>query len=452
MDYLAPWLDAIPIMLNLNLDELRRVLTQHPSFEIRGKLQSVNGLLLTCTLPAALGDQCEILLPQGRSVLGEVIGFGDGLTRVLAYEDVQDLAPGLPVIRKESASATRVGEGLLGRVLNGLGKPIDDSGPLQQCRPARNKSTTPVPLERARIQEPFVTGQRAIDGLLTLGKGQRVGIFAGSGVGKSTLLGELARGAEADVNVIVLIGERGREVRPFLEDNIGNSGMARSVVIVATCEQPPLMRVRACQTAITIANYFRRQGLHVLFLLDSLTRLAMAQREIGISQKEPPSTRGYVPSVFKLLANTVESLGNASRGSVTGILTVLVEGGDMEEPIADAVRSLVDGHVVLDRRLAEKGIYPAINVAQSLSRIAGDVMTSEHQRAARKARSILATYAEVEDLLRIGAYVKGTSPEIDKAIELYPHLLRFLNQQTGERTTFSETVTALQTLTDPWSF
>jgi flagellum-specific ATP synthase len=310
----------------------------------------------------------------------------------------------------------------------------------------------PPALERQRIRQPFVTGIRAIDSVLTCGRGQRVGIFAGSGVGKSTLLGEIAKGSQADVNVIALIGERGREVAPFLEDCLGPDGMERSVVIVATCEQTPLMRVRASQAAIAIADYFRDSGANVLFMIDSLTRLAMAQRELGLLLGEPPSARGYTPSCFQLLANTVERLGNAAVGGITALLTVLVDGGDLDEPISDSVRSLVDGHIVLDRKIAERGFYPAIDVSQSISRVATDVVTREHALAARKFRHVLATHAEVQDLIRIGAYVRGSSPMVDRAIELMPRVEKFLKQDVGERSTFEQTRQGLLQIAAAWPY
>ncbi|TPW00627.1 MAG: flagellum-specific ATP synthase, partial [bacterium] len=344
----------------------------------------------------------------------------------------EEIAPGMAVIRAGHGLTVPVGDGLLGRVLDGLGRPIDGGGPVQDCTLQAITHAAPAAMERARIAQPFVTGQRAIDGLLTLGLGQRVGIFAGSGVGKSTLLGEIAKASNADVNVIALIGERGREVRPFLDDCIGAEGMRKSVVVVATCDQTPLMRARAVQTALTMADHFRRQSAHVLLMVDSLTRLAMAQRELGLALGEPPSARGYTPSVFQVLAQTVERMGCGAEGSITGILTVLVDGGDLDEPISDAVRSLVDGHIVLDRRLAEKGQYPAVNIGQSISRITQDVTDPGHRLAARKARAALATYAEAEDLIRIGAYAKGSSPQVDKAIELRPTILSFLKQEVNE--------------------
>jgi flagellum-specific ATP synthase len=345
-----------------------------------------------------------------------------------------------------------VGDGLLGRIVDGLGRPLDGKGPLGNCRPRLVSQQAPAAMARARIRQPFVTGQRALDGLLTFGRGQRVGIFAGSGVGKSTLLGEIAKGSDADVNVIALVGERGREVRPFLDDCLGPDGLARSVVVIATCDQTPLLRVRAGQVATTMADHFRAQGRHVLLMLDSLTRLAVAQRELGLALGEPPSARGYTPSVFQLLANLVERMGNAADGSITGILTVLVDGDDLDEPISDAVRSLVDGHIVLDRRLAEMGRYPAVNISRSISRIAGDVTDAAHQEAARKFRQAMAVYEEAEDLIRIGAYAKGSSPPIDRAIELQPKIRAFLKQCVNERSTLAQTRAGLDEIAAAWPF
>jgi flagellum-specific ATP synthase len=358
----------------------------------------------------------------------------------------------MPVVRKGRGMMVPTGHNLLGRVIDGLGRPMDDGGMLAGCPLKPVNRPAPPALNRQRIREPFVTGIRAIDGMLTCGMGQRVGIFAGSGVGKSTLLGEIAKGSNADVNVIALIGERGREVAPFLEDCLGAEGMARSVVVVATCEQTPIMRVRACQSAIAIADHFRDQGSNVLLMVDSLTRLAMAQRELGLLLGEPPSARGYTPSCFQVLANTIERLGNAARGGITALLTVLVDGGDMDEPVADAVRSFVDGHIVLDRKIAERGIYPAIDVSKSISRVATEVISKEHAAAARKFRNVLATYAEVQDLIRIGAYVRGSSPQVDRAIELMPRIDKFLRQDTGERSDYDQTRRFLFEIAAAWSF
>jgi flagellum-specific ATP synthase len=438
-------------MDDAELSRLSEEIRRAPLFRKGGRIRAATGLL-SCTLSAALGDRCEILPGDGPPVLAEVVGFEGGVSYLAPYDRCEQVRAGMPVLHLDGGPTVPAGDGLLGRVVDGLGRPIDGGGELLGVGRGPIHRPPPSPLERQRIREPFVTRLRAIDGVLTLGRGQRVGIFAGSGVGKSTLLGEIARGAESDVNVLALIGERGREVGPFLEDCLGADGLAKSVVVVATAEQTPLMRVRAGQCAIAMAEHFRDRGRNVLFMLDSMTRLAMAQRELGLSLGEPPSSRGYTPSVFGLLASTVERLGNGSAGSMTGILTVLVDGEDMDEPIADAMRSFVDGHVVLERRLAERGHYPAINVGRSISRVAHDVAGAAHRQAARKLRAIQATYAEAEDLIRIGAYVKGSSPAIDRAIEMLPAVNRFLRQEVGEASTFEQTQAALVQLTVGWPF
>jgi len=439
-------------MLRLDLGKLCRTIETHDGLRTAGKLRSSNGVLLSCSLPAAVGDRCEVVPPHGRPMLGEVIGFNDGTAYLVLYEEGAEIYPGLPVVRQGHGLTVPVGEGLLGRIVDGLGRPLDRKGELSGCQKRMVRADVPPPLERTRVRQAFITGQRVLDGCLTLGRGQRVGIFAGSGVGKSTLLGEIAKGSDADVNVIALIGERGREVRPFIDDCLGPQGKHKSVVVVATGDQTPLLRIRAAQVAVTMAEFFREQGAHVLLMLDSLTRLAMAQRELGLALGEPPSARSYTPSVFRLLANLIERMGNDAHGSITGILTVLVEGGDLDEPISDAVRSLVDGHIVLDRRLAERGHYPSVNVGQSISRVAHDVTDATHQTVVRKLNAAMATYAEVEDLIRIGAYVKGTSPQADRAIELYPALLSFLKQEMNERSSYSATRIVMDQIAAGWPF
>lgn len=439
------------MLLGLNLPSLTGGIATSPRYRQGGKLRSATGLL-TCAMPAAVGDHCEILSPGRQPVLAEVIGFQNELAYLVPFDSAENLKAGMTVIRKGRGLSAPTGKNLLGRVIDGLGRPIDGKGPLVGCPLKPVNRSAPAAMQRRRIQQPFVTGLRAIDGLLTCGRGQRVGIFAGSGVGKSTLLGEIAKGCESDVNVIALIGERGREVAPFLEDCLGPEGMARSVVVVATCEQTPLMRVRATQTAIAIADYFRESTGNVLMMIDSLTRLAMAQREIGLLLGEPPSARGYTPSVFQLLATTVERLGNASEGGITALLTVLVDGDDLDEPISDSVRSLVDGHIVLDRKIAESGRYPAINISRSVSRVAHDVMDKEHAAAARKFRAILSTLSEVEDLVRIGAYQRGTSPQVDKALELRPVLDKFLSQAMNEQSSYSDTREMMLKIGGQWNF
>jgi flagellum-specific ATP synthase len=438
-------------MLGLDLPAMNRSISQTPLYSVGGRLRSVTGLM-TCAIPAAVGDHCFIVPRKGEPVLAEVIGFERDIAYLVPFDPVDDLHPGMPVLRKGKGATIPVGGNLLGRVIDGLGRPVDGKGAVSGCRSVPVSRPAPPAMDRQRIREPFVTGVRSIDAVLTCGRGQRLGIFAGSGVGKSTLLGEIAKGSQADVNVIALIGERGREVAPFLEDVLGKEGMARSVVVVATCEQTPLMRVRAAQAAIAIADHFRSAGRNVLFVIDSLTRLAAAQRELGLLLGEPPSSRGYTPSVFATLANTVERLGNAAVGGITALLTVLVDGGDMDEPIADYVRGLVDGHIVLDRKLAERGFYPAIDVARSVSRVATDVVDKAHAQAARKLRAVLATYAEVQDLIRIGAYVRGSNAQVDKAIDLVPRVEKFLKQDAGERSTFEQTRQGLFQLANEWKF
>jgi flagellum-specific ATP synthase len=418
---------------------------------VGGKVVSARGLMLTCKLPAAVNDRCEILTGGGRSCLAEVVGFANDLAYLFLYENGEQVRPNMPVMNRGHGVQVPSGPGLLGRVLDGIGRPIDERGPLHGVRLQTLALSAPSPLRRSRIRELFMTNQRAIDGLLTLGRGQRLGIFSGSGVGKSTLLGEIAKGSDAQINVIALIGERGGEVKPFIEDCLG-PGLAKSVVVVATADDPPLMRVRAAQMALAIADTFRRRGAHVLLMCDSLTRLAMAQRQIGIAHGEPPSARSYTPSVFQLLANYVECMGNGAKGSITGILTVLVDGDDFDEPITDAVRSFVDGHIILDRRLAEIGHFPAINVGQSISRVMHDVTDPAHQQAARKLRAILATYAQAEDLIRIGAYVRGSMPSIDKAIELREHVLPWLRQAKNERSTLAQTRATMDRIATAWTF
>jgi flagellum-specific ATP synthase len=438
-------------MLMLDVAKLCGEIANRSVFSTVGRLHGATGLLWSCSLPGAVGDLCHLQTPRG-AVPCEIIGFNKGWTYIVPYETGFETQAGMAVVHSGHGLRVPVGEELLGRILDGIGRPLDQAGPVSVLtwRPILHES--PPALSRNRINEPLVTGQRAIDGLLTLGWGQRVGIFSGSGVGKSTLLGEIAKGSNADVNVIALIGERGREVRPFIEDCLGDVGMRKSVVVIATSDQTPLMRIRAAHTAITIGDHFRQSGAKVLLMLDSLTRLAMAQRELGLALGEPPTARGYTPSVFQLLANIIERMGNDGVGSLTGILTVLVDGGDMDEPVSDAVRGLVDGHFVLSRSLAERGHYPAIDIGRSLSRVAHEVTAPEHAAAARRLRALLAIYAEAEDLLRIGAYVKGSSPQIDRAVEMRPAVLAFLQQQIGQSVQFAQTVAETLRLAGNWPF
>jgi flagellum-specific ATP synthase len=430
---------------------MRQTIQDFDGFRTVGRLRSATGLV-TCSLQAAIGEQCEIIGSDGQAVAAEVIGFVGDTTQLATYEVAEGLQSGMPVVHSGSRFSVPAGDGLMGRVINGLGRPVDSRGPITNCVRQVVGGRAPAAMDRAVISRPFATGQRAIDCLLTCGRGQRVGIFAGSGVGKSTLLGEIAKASDADVNVIAMVGERGRELRPFLDQCLGPNGLARSAIVVSTSDQTPLMRIRAAQAAIAIAEHFRERGAHVLFILDSLTRLAMAQRELGLSRGEPPSARGYTPSVFQLMAELIERLGNSAHGSITGIVTVLVEGDDLDEPVSDAARALLDGHIVLDRKLAERGHYPAIDIARSISRVFRDVTSPEQQAAARKVRAIMATYAEVEDLLRIGAYVKGTSPQVDKAIPLMREVEKFLRQQMDERSPLQQSLNQLTQIAAAWPY
>lgn len=408
----------------------------------RGKVKKVIGLVLESEGPKApIGELCEL---RGRSgellAYAEIVGFRDDRILSMVLGDVIDIEPSTDIIATGNTLRIGVGEKLLGRVLDGLGKPLDGKGEIQIEKKRSIYANPPNPLLRKRISEHIATGIRAIDGLLTFAKGQRVGIFAGSGVGKSTLIGSIARNTSADINVIALIGERGREVREFLEKDLKQEGLDRSVVVVATSDVSPLIRVKAALTATTIAEYFRDKGLDVMLMMDSATRLAMAQREVGLSIGEPPTTRGYTPSVFTMLQKTLERAGTSDRGSITGIYTVLVEGDDMNEPIADTTRGILDGHIVLSRKLASMGHYPAIDVLESISRCRSDVVSKEHLEAAKKIQEILAIYRSAEDLISVGAYQKGANPKIDKAIEQIDNINNFLKQDIYEKMNFEEIV------------
>jgi len=428
---------------------MRHRVRSFDAFQTVGKLTSVQGIL-SASFSGTVGELCELQSPHRRPQLAEVVGFSKGTARILPFENPEGLCQRSTVVGLNRRLRAPFGRELLGRIINGLGAPIDGNVPLGCRRSLAVKLSTPSPLTRKRIQTPFITGQRVIDGLLTCGIGQRVGLFAGSGVGKSTLLGEIARGSSSDVNVIAFVGERGREVRPFLEDCLGADGLQKSVTVVSTSEQTPLMRIRAAQMAITIADGFRKQGASVLLLLDSMTRIAMAQREIGLLMGEPPTARGYTPSVFQMLSRLLEQLGNSDRGAITGIVTVLVDGDDMDEPIADAVRSIVDGHIVLSRQLAEQGHYPAIDVSQSISRVATQLNSPDDEIAVRKLKAIRHTYDQASDLIRIGAYKSGASPEIDDAIRLLPTLDLFVRQRSGEFSEFETTQAAVRQIAAAW--
>jgi len=407
---------------------------------------------MTAKLQAEIGELCEIRTADSQIVLGEAIGFHDGLTQILPYTPCHRVRPGLPVRGLGRCLSIPVGDGLMGRVINGMGQPIDGNGRLSCYGRVEVKSAAPPPaLERPRIAQPLVTGIRVVDSLLTFGLGQRIALLSGSGVGKSTFLGEIAKGSNADINVVALIGERGREVKPFIDDCLGEAGLRKSIVVVATSDEQPLMRVRAANSALAIANHFRSQGKNVLFLFDSITRLATSQREIGLSLGEPPTLRGFTPSVFQMMSSMLEQMGTSGSGSVSSVISVLVEGGDFDEPVCDSVRSIVDGHIVLDRELAEHGHYPAVSVARSLSRVFRDITDAKHQDAATKIRDALATYAEVEDLLRVGAYQTGTSFRIDKAVRLKSTIDDFVKQGVDERTSFNDTIQRMVAIASHWT-
>lgn len=404
---------------------------------LRGRVAEVIGLTISAWGPAAnLGDICHLINPHsGERTLAEVVGFRDGKTILVPLDEPIGVRPGWEVRGTDRPLTIPEGSNLLGRVLDGLGRPIDDGGSLAHLPRRPVNGTSPNPLKRQMVDQPIGVGVRAIDALLTCGRGQRVGLFAGSGVGKSTLLGMIARGASADCNVIALIGERGREVREFLERDLGPEGLARSVVVVATGDQPPMVRLKAALAATAIAEDLRDQGKHVMLMMDSVTRLALAQREIGLSAGEPPTSRGYTPSVFFLLPRLLERAGNGERGSITAFYTVLVDGDDMNEPIADTVRGILDGHIVLHRRLANRGHFPAIDVLQSVSRVMGEVTTAEHREAAQAFRRYLAAYEEVRELVQAGAYQPGINRLTDVAVQRIGDLNDFLRQEPHVTTT-----------------
>ena len=414
----------------------RHQLSHFDPIETSGKITQVVGLVLESEgHSACLGDLCYIETPGSETrVPAEVVGFRQERLLLMPLAETGRIGQGSRVVNSRRALTVPVGHGLLGRVIDPLGRPMDGLGPLvsDQNYPLDNRP--PAAMQRQRIEEPLGFGVRTIDSLLTIGRGQRVGIFAGSGVGKSTLLGSIARNSEADINVVALIGERGREVREFIERDLGPAGLARSVVIVATSDQPAVVRLKGALAATAIAEYFRDQGQQVLLMMDSLTRFAWAQREIGLAIGEPPTTRGYTPSVLAMLPRLLERAGTAERGAITGLYTVLVDGDDMNEPIADAARSILDGHIVLRRELAARGHYPAIDVLDSVSRLMSEVASKDHKAAANRLRELMATYQESEDLILLGAYVEGTNAKLDQAIACRDRVLAFLRQPPDEPT------------------
>jgi flagellum-specific ATP synthase len=398
-----------------------------------GEVTEMVGLLIASRGPVvSIGDFCEIRTSSGRTIRSQVIGFRNDRVLSLPLEEMDGLQLGDRVIARKEDALLRVGPGLLGRVLDGFGRPIDEGPPLQTCAAYPLYAAAPCPMEREHILEPLVTGVRAIDGMLPCGKGQRVGIFGGSGVGKSTLLGAMARHNDADDSVIALVGERNREVRAFLENELGPEGRSRSVVVVATSDRPAPLRIRACFVALAVAEYFRDQGKNVLLVVDSVTRLAMAQREIGLAAGEPPSQKGYTPSVFAMLPKIFERSGHFKKGSITGFFTVLVEGDDFNEPICDAVRGILDGHLILSRELGAAGHYPAIDIRHSISRLTSRIASPEQISQIQKLREAMALYHDSHDLIQLGAYVAGTNPKLDASIRCRPEIMSFLKQDSHD--------------------
>lgn len=431
------------------LEDLKSRIGKADITRVNGKVEQVVGLVIESSGPSAsVGEACWITPADGKGspVLAEVVGFRQHRVLLMPLGEMRGLGPGSEVVKTGGPFKISVGNGLLGRVIDAMGVPVDGKGPLgllKESYPIHQEP--PKAMERRRINSPVVTGVRAIDGLLTIGEGQRLGIFSGSGVGKSTLLGMVARDTEADINVIALVGERGREVRDFLERDLGEKGLARSVVVVATSDQSSLIRIQAALVATSVAEYFRDQGKRVMLMMDSVTRFAMAQREVGLAIGEPPTTKGYTPSVFALLPKLLERAGTTGhQGSITGLYTILVEADDMNEPVADSCRAILDGHVVLSRELASQNHYPAIDVLNSVSRLMRDIVGPDHLKAAANMRSVLATYKSVEDLISIGAYVKGSNPTVDKAIQRLDAVKTFLIQSREEDTKWSETTDRLK--------
>lgn len=435
----------------MNAKDLLNVIETIDSYKRFGRVTKVTGIMIESRGPeSSIGDLCYIYVggKKRRKIQAEVVGFRDEFVILMPYTNVQDIAPGCYVEATLKPLQIKVGTPLIGKVINSLGLPLDESTLPKGLTPIPTDQTPPNPMNRPPIREQIEVGVRMIDSLLSVGKGQRIGIFAGSGVGKSTLMGMIARNSSADLNVIGLIGERGREVREFIENDLGEEGLKRSIVVVATSDQPALMRIKGAYTATAIAEYFRDKGLNVMLMMDSVTRVAMAQREVGLAIGEPPTTKGYTPSVFTILPRLLERTGMNQMGSITAFYTVLVDGDDMNEPIADTVRGILDGHFILDRNLANKGQYPAINLLKSVSRVMNHITSNNHLLHAEKLRELLSVYLNSEDLINIGAYKKGSSKEIDQAIRYYPKILAYLKQRTDEVISKEDSIEQLQRLVE----
>jgi FliI/YscN family ATPase len=436
-----------PGLLPLDLTQYSAYLHRVDPVLSEGEVVEIVGLIVESRGPsAALGDFCEIRTRQARDIRTQVIGFRKGRVLSMPLEETSGLRLGDPIVARSGQGDIDVSPALLGHVLDGFGKPMDGSPPILSSDTRPLFQAPPGPLDRPHIKERLTTGIRAVDGLLPCGKGQRIGIFGGSGVGKSTLLGSMARSSSATVNVIALIGERNREVRAFLENDLGPEGMERSVVIVATSDRPAPLRVRACFVALAIAEYFRDRGEDVLLVMDSITRLAMAQREIGLAAGEPPSQKGYTPSVFGMLPKICERAGNFDVGSITAFFTVLVEGDDFNEPICDAVRAILDGHITLARDLGAAGHYPAIQILDSVSRLQSSLATADESEHARRIREALAIYRQSEDLINLGAYVSGSNPRLDSALKARAEVMRFLRQDARDMSPLDDTIHQMRQL------
>lgn len=433
--------------ININLEKFNTAIDHCKSMNMIGKVVQIVGLVIECNGPnVSMGELCYVHshFEDVEPLPAEVVGFREGYVLLMPLGETKGIGPGCQVVSAQKVLQVKVGPELLGRVIDGLGNPIDGKGPILCQKEYPIQADPPAPLERPVIKDSLYVGVRAIDGLITMGQGQRIGIMAGSGVGKSTLLSMIARNTEADISVIALVGERGREVKEFIERDLGEEGLKRSVVVVATSDKPALIRIKGALTATAIAEYFRDRGRKVVLMMDSVTRFAMAQREVGLTVGEPPATRGYTPSVFALLPRLLERAGTSAKGSITGIYTVLVDGDDMNEPIADAVRSILDGHIVLSRNIAAQNHFPAIDVLASVSRVMSAVVPKEHMEANRKLRALMAVYKEAEDLIHIGAYVKGSSPKIDEAVQKIDAINDFLCQGVFEVQSFEETIQRLE--------
>ena len=422
----------------------RFVVDKTDSLEYGGRVTKIAGLTVESSGPAAkIGDLCNIFTHKGESKMAEVVGFRDKQVLLMPFGNLSGVGPGNRVVSTNSAFKAPVGDKFIGRILGPLGEPMDDKGEIAPDAYYTIENTPPNPLERRRIKEVLPLGVKAIDSLLTIGRGQRIGIFAGSGVGKSTLLGMIARNAQADVNVIALVGERGREVLDFVEKDLKEEGLKKSILVIATSDQPALLRLKCAMVGTAFAEYFRDQGKNVLLLMDSLTRFAMAQREIGMAIGEPPVSRGYTPSVYAIMPRLLERSGTSASGEITGLYTVLVEGDDMNEPIADTVRGILDGHIVLSRALAHANHYPAIDVLASISRLMNDIAAPAHKKAAGFVKNKMATYKEAQDLINIGAYQKGSNTDIDQAIQAIGEINALLTQDVDERFSFDKIIDTL---------